>query len=111
MHVSFYESASGQSPVEKFIEALSKNDQVRFAEVIVGIEEQGLAYSRAQFRQLRGKLWEVKFSSRSGGFRIIYVLIQSDEMVILHAFRKTTQKTPLQDLGLAEKRMREVLGL
>lgn len=111
MRVSFYETTSGQSPVEKFIEALPKNDQVRFAEVIVGIEEQGLAYSRAQFRQLRGKLWEIKFSSRSGGFRMAYVLIQSDEMVILHAFRKTTQKTPPRDLDLAEKRMKEVLGL
>lgn len=110
MHVSFYETASGQSPVEKFIEDLPKNDQVRFAEVIVGIEEQGLSYSRAQFRQLRGKLWEIKFSSRCGGFRMTYVLIQSDEMVILHAFRKTTQKTPSRDLDLAEKIMKEVLG-
>lgn len=40
-----------------------------------------------------------------------YVLIQSDDVVILHAFRKTTQKTPSKDLDLAEKRMKEVLGL
>ncbi len=40
-----------------------------------------------------------------------YVLVTAEEMVILHAFRKSTQKTPLRDLDLAEKRMKEVLGL
>ena len=32
-------------------------------------------------------------------------------MVWLHAFKKKTQKTPAGDLELAEKRMKEVLGL
>jgi len=30
-------------------------------------------------------------------------------MVLLHGFIKKTQKTPAQDLGLALKRMKEVL--
>ena len=111
MQVSFYETASGQTPVEKFIESLPRFDQARFSEVIVGLEEDGLAYSRAQFRQLRGKLWELKFSAKGGGYRMAYVLVQPEEMVILHAFKKATQKTPLRDLDLAEKRMKEVLGL
>lgn len=111
MRVDFYETSSGQSPVEKYIETLPKADQARFAEVLTGLEEHGLAYGRAQFRQLRGKLWEVKFSSSSGGYRMAYVLLTGDEMVILHAFKKSTQKTPLRDLDLAEKRMKEVLGL
>jgi phage-related protein len=38
-------------------------------------------------------------------------MIESDTMVWLHAFKKKTQKTPASDLELAEKRMREVLGL
>ena len=40
-----------------------------------------------------------------------YVLVEADEMVVLHAFRKSTQKTPPRDLNLAEKRMKEVLEL
>lgn len=111
MRVNFYELSSGRSPVEDFIEDLSKSDQARFAEVIVGLTEFGLAYGRVQFKPLRGKLWEIKFSAAGGGYRMAYVLVRSDEMVILHAFRKSTQKTPLRDLELAEKRMKEVLDL
>ncbi len=40
-----------------------------------------------------------------------YVLVDQDEIVILHAFKKTTPNTPLRDLDLAEKRMKEVLGI
>ena len=64
-----------------------------------------------QFRQLRGKLWEIKFNSPSGSYRIAYVVVDGDTMVWLHVFKKKTQKTPLDDLEIAEKRMKEVLGL
>ncbi|MBI5139136.1 type II toxin-antitoxin system RelE/ParE family toxin [Candidatus Nomurabacteria bacterium] len=111
MNVHFYETASGRSPVEDFIISLTKPDRARFVEVIVGLEQFGLAYSRVQLKPLRGKLWEIKFNTPSGGFRMAYVLVRADEMVVLHVFRKTTQKTPLHDLDVAEKRMKEVLGL
>lgn len=111
MLIHFYETASGRSSVEDFIESLQKADKARFAEVIVGIEQHGLAYSRVQFKPLRGKLWEIKFSAIGGGYRIAYVMVGNDEMIWLHAFKKTTQKTPRQDLDLAEKRMKEVLGI
>lgn len=111
MKVYFYHTGSGRSPIEDFIESLSKPDQARIAEVIIGMEQFGLAYSRVQFKPLRGKLWEVKFSAPGGGYRMAYVLIQADQMVILHAFKKSGQKTPLKDLELAEKRMKEVINL
>lgn len=109
MQIRFYTLASGRSPVEEFIQSLPKNDQARFADVYNGIKEHGLNCPRAQFRQLRGKLWEVKFTSPSGGYRIGYVMMDRETMVWLHAFKKTTQKTPSQELDLAEKRMKELL--
>ncbi len=53
----------------------------------------------------------MKFNAPSGGYRIAYVVAESNTMIWLHVFKKTTQKTPLNDLELAEKRMKEVLGL
>jgi phage-related protein len=111
MKVAFYEKASGKNPIEDFIQTLPKVDQARFADVFDGIEKHGLSCPRVQFRQLRGKLWEIKFNAGSGGYRIAYVMIESDTMVWLHVFKKKTQKTPASDLDLAEKRMKEVLGL
>lgn len=111
MKVALYETSSGRSPVEDFISELPKADQARFTDVFEGIEKYGLGCPRVQFRQLRGKLWEVKSNAPSGGYRIAYVVVESDTMVWLHAFKKKTQKTPVGDLEIAEKRMKEVLGL
>lgn len=111
MKVSFYETASGRSPVEDFILDLPKADQARFADVFEGVEQFGLGCPRVQFRQLRGKLWEIKFNTPSGGYRIAYVAVEDELMVWLHVFKKKTQKTPQGDLEIAEKRMKEVLKL
>lgn len=111
MRVAFYRTPSGRSPVEAFVKNLQKRDQARFVDVFEGIERFGFDCPRVRFRQLRGKLWEIKFSAPSGGFRIAYVMMEGDTMVWLHAFKKTTQRTPLIDLDIAEKRMREVLEL
>lgn len=73
VRVAFYEATSGRSPLEDFIKDLPKADQARFADVFDGIEKYGLGYPRVQFRQLRGKLWEVKFNTPSGGYRIAYI--------------------------------------
>ena len=70
MKVAFYEKVSGKNPIEDFILTLPKTDQARFADVFDGIEKHGLSCPRVQFRQLRGKLWEIKFNAASGGYRI-----------------------------------------
>ena len=110
MKVSFYETTSGRSPVQDFIEGISKSDKARFAEVFENIEKHGFGCPRVTFKPLRGKLWEIKFQSVGGKYRIAYIVVEADTMVWLHVFRKSTQKTPIKNLELAEKRMKEVLG-
>ncbi len=60
-------------------------------------------------KSLGSGIWEVR-SNLSGG-RIARVLfcLDGDDIIILHGFLKTTQKTPKHELKLARKRMKEVL--
>jgi phage-related protein len=109
MEVDFYRTPNGRSPIEEFIAELPKVDQARFLDIYQGIKQYGLECPRAIFKPLHGKLWEIKFSGPSGGYRVAYVLVTGPIMVWLHAFKKKTQKTSPLDLQLAEKRMKEVL--
>ncbi len=68
------------------------------------IETYGLA--AANTRQIRNRLWEVKVSAH----RAFYVLLNGDELVVLHAYRKQGQKAPPNEVALAESRMLEVLS-
>jgi len=54
-------------------------------------------------------LWEVRIETRRAGYRFFYVLITGPVMVVLHAYKKQGRKAPRHEIGLAKRRMKEVL--
>jgi phage-related protein len=109
MEVTFYQTDSGNSPITKFIDSQPLRDQAAIIAILEGIEENGFAAKGAQFRQLSGKLWEIKIRAPSGGYRFLYVTLEKLSLLILHAFKKKTQKTPPKELKVAQKRLQEFL--
>ena len=109
MQIYFYKTNTGNSPIKRFIDKLPGSDQARFLEAIDEIETHGFNAGRIVFKPIDGKLWEIKFKSKTSGYRVLYILLDRNEMIWLHAFSKKTQKTPQVELKLARKRMREVL--
>ncbi len=75
------------------------------AVALTEIAERGFEGRGLTFRQIEGKLWEV----RIGPHRVFYLLLRQEGMVLLHAFRKQTQQAPARPLEIARCRMREVL--
>lgn len=110
MNIRLYKTAAGRTPVANFISQLPKADQAKFNDIYAGILEQGLDFGGAEFKHLQGKLWEIKFRSEGGGYRIAYVMVEGETMFWLHVFKKAGQKTPKGDLELALRRMKEVLS-
>ena len=53
-------------------------------------------------KHLKGDLWEL----RTQNIRILYFLHRG-AIVLLHAFKKKTIKTPREDIDLALKRMKD----
>lgn len=106
MKVVFYTSASGRSPVEEFIDTLTFEEQSKIFAALENISLYGREASGIELRQLKGKMWEIKIRTISGGFRFLYIMAELDVVFILHAFKKISQKTPLRHLDIAEKRMK-----
>ena len=109
MQIKFYETKLGRSPVIKFIEGQPIRDQAVIAAILSDIETNGFNARGVYFRQLEGKLWEIKIKAPSGGFRFLYVMMDKNFIFILHAFKKKTQKIPKKEIKLALTRLREVL--
>ena len=70
------------------------------------IERHGFDAVRVQFRQIESKLWEIKVSAH----RVFYVVIEENEMVLLHAYKKQGQKLPIRERDIAIRRMKELLS-
>ena len=54
--------------------------------------------------------YELRVKDRKGAYRVIYVLIEGDRILIPHAFVKKTQKTPKKEIELSIKRLKELLN-
>jgi phage-related protein len=105
MKVTFYQTSSSRSPVLEYLQKLPKPDRARVFEALQQIQNFGLDAVRVGFRQIQGKLWELKI----GAHRIFYLLFEKNEMVLLHSYRKQSQKLPLNERKIAQARMKEVL--
>jgi len=98
----FFRTEAGREPVREWLKSLpSRDDRKRIGEDIKTVEF-GWPVGIPICRALRGGLYEVR--SHLTQNRIARVLFHFDKhgrMVLLHGFIKKTQKTPVEDLGLA----------
>jgi phage-related protein len=103
--IIFYETASGQKPIEKFIDQLSAKQAQKAAWVLKLVEDLDRV-SAQYFKKLVNTedLWEVRVRAGSNTFRLIGFFDGSALVVLAHAFQKKTQKTPKADIRIAEDR-------
>ncbi|WP_242605381.1 type II toxin-antitoxin system RelE/ParE family toxin [Fluoribacter gormanii] len=69
------------------------------------IEKLGFDSPRVQFRQIKGSLWEINIKTQRSGYRLFYVCIQGNNIVLLNAYKKQSHKTPKKETEAVEKRM------
>jgi phage-related protein len=106
LRITFYRTASGASPVEKYLVDLDSKERAAVADALKALETSGLHAAGVRTRQIQGKLWEIKASQQ----RVFYVVVMGGMMVLLHAAKKEGQKADRRDVETAELRFREVIG-
>jgi phage-related protein len=109
--IVFYRKESGRAPVEEFLDTLNAKSAQKVVWVLRLIEELNeipLQY----FKKLKGtdNIWEVRIQVGNNIFRILGFMNGTDLVVLNHAFQKKSQKTPLKDIRIAERRKREYLS-
>jgi phage-related protein len=109
VELKFFTTADGKKPPLDVIKSLEKPDRAKIFGCLESIELLGFDTPRVDFRHIEGKLWEIKIRTASGGYRIFYVAIQSRTLVLLHAYKKQSQKAPDKEIKIAIKRLKEVL--
>lgn len=110
MIVSFTTGISGRSYFEKFLKSLTVSDRAVILAVFDDIQTHGLGAKGCDFRQIEGKLWEIKIKTPTSGYRFFYILISANHMQILHSYKKQSQKAPIVELNIARKRLKEILN-
>jgi phage-related protein len=79
---------------------------VRISELI---ESVGLPnVKEPHVRHVRGQLWEIRLNGKAGIARALYVTAKDQRVVIVRAFIKKTEKTPMGEIDLALRRAKEL---
>jgi phage-related protein len=106
--VLFYQTASGQKPIEDFLDRLSSKQAQKVTWVLKLVEDLERVPS-IYFKKMVNTqdLWEVRALAGSNIFRLIGFFDGPNLVVLAHAFQKKTQKTPKQAIRIAEERKRE----
>lgn len=108
--VVFYKDSNGGSPIEDFLLKLWKSNKELVTKARSGIEKlRNRFYHREPLsKYIEPSLWELRVKSRNDILRIIYTFRKEQVIILLHAFVKKQQKTPLGELEQARRRLKEL---
>ena len=104
MTIIDYKTEGGKNIIKEYLSSLPKKECHEGYQIRHRIWKDGLlALEILDTRQLKGKLWEIKFADN----RIMYALKNRDTIYFLHACKKQKNKAEKFDLEAALKRARE----
>jgi len=103
MNVYHYKTAGGKNLILDYINSLSKAEVIDGLSVLVKFENDEI--DTLTIKPWQGKISEVYFYKHN---RIFYIVVNGDDVYMLHACRKQKNKTEKRDSEIVIKRAKEL---
>lgn len=101
----YYISPSGKIPVKNFLDTTGPKLKAKALRILMTFQEYGLRGILSHVKKLAGTpLWEIRILG-GDSTRILFVTQKEKQILLLHAFVKKTNKTPVKEIAIALKRM------
>jgi len=107
--VIFYRTAAGAEPVREWLRTLSEKDRRSIGQDLAVVQF-GWPIGLPICRSLGAGLWEVRSSLPSGRSARLLFFFDRDRIGVVNGFIKKTARTPVAELELARRRMKEMLA-
>ena len=101
--IIYFESPRGERFVKTFIDKQSPAVKGKYLGMIDFLKEYGPFLSGKYTKKLRKNLYELRITGKEQ-IRILYTVRQRD-MILLHTFKKKTQKIPSKEIKTALLRL------
>ena len=109
--IKFYRTQSGKSPVEEFLDSLKSKHAKKITWTLRLIEDMDQVPVQ-YFKKLKNTydIWEVRARIGSHSLRLLGFITSDEFIVLTNGFKKKSQKTPKQEIELAERRKANYLA-
>jgi phage-related protein len=107
--IIFFKTDFGNKPVEEFLTNLEPAARAKVVRTLELLREQQIVPSKF-WKKLSGtNLWEVRVEYAGNIYRLLAATAKGNRVILLHGFQKKSQKTPRQDMEIAEQRQKRYL--
>ncbi len=100
--VSFFKDTKGKSSVLEYIGKLSEKDRAKIYKYVEYLKINKGVLDEPYTKHIKGKIRELRVDFGKNKHRIFYFTFVKKNIMFLHAFLKTTQKTPVREIKKAE---------
>ena len=114
-NIDFYETSDGHSDIQEFLDSLRvkavsvKDARIQYGQIARCIEllqENGTNLPVQIAKHLDEEIWELRPSDN----RVLFFYFNEGTYVLLHHFRKKTQKTPPREIARAKSEMKDYIA-
>ena len=105
----FFTDERGISPVLGYIEHLNIKERAKVLKYIEFLREHDGYLDEPYSKHIKGKIRELRVDFSKSRHRIFYFVFIEKNIVLLHAFSKKTEKTPLAEIKKAEDNYYKVI--
>ncbi len=105
-NIIVFESTRGEQPVEHFIKSQQKQTQSKISHAVDLLESYGLLLAMPHIKKLTSRIYELRTRGQEE-VRILFG-VKGKDIYLVHAFKKKTEKTPLKEIEIAERRFKTI---
>jgi len=104
--IVFYESDFGNKPVEDFFASLEPAARAKVVRTLELLRMQQIVPAKFWKKLSGSDLWEVRVEYAGNIYRVLTAFAKGNRVILLHGFQKKSQKTPRQDMEIAQQRQK-----
>lgn len=110
--VKIFETEKGRTPVADFISSLPRKEEAKVYREIDLLKKEGIYLGFPETSAITGykPLRELRIRFGKNLVRIFYFLHIRNTFILLHGFKKKTGKTPVREIEIAYRRMKDYLS-
>ena len=101
--VTFFKDSKNNSSVLEYIDSLSIKEKAKVLKYAEFLRENKGVLDEPYTKHIKGKIRELRVDFSSKRHRIFYFTFVGKNIILLHAFLKRTEKTPLLEIKKAEE--------
>lgn len=108
--IKFYQDDNGDVPMIDYLEKINKKEKAKILKYIEFLKDNKGYLDEPYSKHIKGKIRELRVDFSKNKHRIFYFTFIKKTIILLHAFLKTSIKTPVKEINKAEDNLKSVIN-